>query len=53
VTVHVGRGGGGVGLVQTIEERNQLFARALGTQSEGDCTEPADGIEAQEHIVVL
>lgn len=37
----------------TVEEGDQLLARALGAQGEGDSRKAVDGIEAQEDIVVL
>jgi hypothetical protein len=37
----------------TIEERNQFFARALGTEGKGDRGQSMYGVQAEQDVVML
>lgn len=39
--------------VLTIQEGDELFSRALGTEGKGDSREPVNGVEPEEDVVVL
>jgi hypothetical protein len=38
---------------RTVEKGYQLFARSLGTQSQGNGGQPLYSVQSEDHIIVL